>query len=217
MKKRQLFKLSEEGVALINQFGSLADLDDSHFYNPSAKKLRLMETVRELQDELGEVGRGESGFDGVAKLAATLMAQCNADEAKPQFDQTKEQVLLGIVGRIRAVVTDELMGKNVCLKHGPKDFRYFKVSEVRVVTNEYYTLGISFHGIGFETFPGMDKGDGKSMPTFGRMYGNGKQLVMTGKDAFYDEWLYVLTDAEMKVAYEKTVADMAKVLKIAGY
>lgn len=217
MKKQELFKISDEGAELIRQYMDIFHTDESQFYNPSRKRQRINDTVNKLYTELSDVDNFRSvySFDEVAALASRVIDQCNEEEPKTRYEKTKHQMLCDIVKKLRPIVTDELMGKNVCVKSGSDDFQYFKVSEVKVDIGMYASLMISYRGMGFEIWPKAFNRGGNSFPTFGAQSHGGVELVLSGKHV--DEWLYVLTDDAMKIVFEKAVNGMATMIGIAGY
>lgn len=215
MKKQELFKISDEGAELIRQYNNILHTDESQFYNPSRKRQRINDTINKLYTELCDVDDLTSSFDEVAVLASRVIDQCNEEEPKTKYEKTKPQMLCDIVKKLRPIVTDELMGKNVCVKSGSDDFQYFKVSEVKVDIGMYDSLMISYRGMGFEIWPKAFNRGGNSFPTFGAQSHGGVELVLSGQDG--DEWLYVLTDDEMKHVFEKAVNGMATTIGIAGY
>lgn len=215
MKKQELFKISDEGAELIRQYMDIFHTDESQFYNPSRKRQRINDTINKLYTELSDVDDITPSFDEVAVMASRVIDQCNEEEPKTRYDKTKHQMLCDIVKKLRPIVTDELMGKNVCVKSGSDDFQYFKVSEVKVEIGMYDCLMISYRGIGFEIWPKAFNRGGNSFPTFGAQSHGGVELILSGKHV--DEWLYVLTDDEMKRVFENTVNGMATTIGIAGY
>ena len=215
MKKQELFKISDEGAALIRQYDEIFHTDESQFFNPCGKKNRLLNTINQLRAELNDVDDISPSFDGVAQVASQVLEQCGEEEGKTRYDKTKRQMLGDIVAKLRPIVTDALMGKNVCLKSGPDNFQYFKVDEVNVAVGMYDSLCISFKGLGFEIWPKAFNRMGNAFPTFGARSGKGIDLIMNGKAD--SEWLYVLSDEEMHRVFEETVADMGKTLEIPGY
>jgi len=217
MKKQELFNLPEEGAELIRLYDEIKNTDDSQFVNPASKKERLLGMVDELHAALQQVDDGNASFDYVAHIASDLLAQCNAKEAKVRYDKTKDQMLGEIVAKLRPIVTDALLGKNVCVKGGPDNFQYFKVYEVIVKRYAFNELCILFKGLGFEIWPKAFNCKGNAFPTFGAKSGHGVRLVLTGKDPFADEWLYVLSDEEMTRVFRTTIDDMAKTMEIPGY
>jgi len=215
MKKQELFKISDEGAELIRQYMDILHTDESQFYNPSRKKQLLMDMVNNLYTELSDVDDITPSFDEVAVMASRVIDQCNEEEPKPKYEKTKYQILCDIVKKLRPIVTDELMGKNLCVKSGSDDFQYFKVSAVKVEIGMYDHLMISYRGMGFEIWPKAFNRGENSFPTFGAQSHGGVDLILSGK---YDgEWLYVLTDDEMKHVFEKAVNGMATTIGIAGY
>ena len=212
MKKQELFKISEEGAALIRHYEEIFDTDESQFFNPCGKKKRLLDTVNKLYAELNDVN---SSFDGVAQIASQVLEQCSEEDGKTRYEKTKRQMLGDIVAKLRPIVTDALMGKNVCLKSGPDNFQYFKVYEVNVDVGMFDNLCISFKGLGFEIWPKAFNRRGNAFPTFGARSGKGIDLILNGKDD--SEWLYVLSDEEMHRVFEETVSGMGKTLEIPGY
>lgn len=215
MKKQELFKISDEGADLIRQYMDIFHTDASQFYDPSRKRQRINDTVNKLYAELSDVDDITSSFDEVAVIASRVIDQCNEEEPKTKYEKTKHQMLCDIVKKLRPIVTEALMGKNVCVKSGSDDFQYFRVSEVKVDFGMYDSLMISYRGMGFEIWPKAFNRGGNSFPTFGAQSHGGVELILSGKHV--DEWLYVLSDEAMKSVFDKAVNGMATKIGIAGY
>jgi len=216
MKKQELFTASPEMATRLLRYKHTEDDDPSLYYNTDGKKVRISKAIEELQGKLIRVDDDNTSFDEVEHLAETIALQCRTPDSAPVYRQTKQQIYDEIVQELTPLVTGELIGKFLCYKKGAYEFAYFKCNRVEVRVGIYDKLDILAGGPGFaiDTTPVSSSFHGHVFPNFKEFLLDVKDLLLTGKYEYMKKWLYVLSEAEYRKQFEKTVAGIAKTVGI---
>lgn len=98
-------------------------------------------------------------------------------------------------------------------------FTYFRATHVEARAGMYSKLCISVSGPGFEIKPDERTSLSRSynFATFKSCWFDNPDLLLTGKDQYQKQWLYVLSDAEMKKQFDAAVRNMGVQVGIEGY
>ena len=219
MKKQEQFVASAELAFQIRHFEATAKADNSLYLDPTAKRNRLREASSALLNRVCRISESDPSFDEAEQMAKDIVAQFAAPETAPAIPKTKEQIYAETVKLIQPLAEAELIGKNLCFKEGADKFTYFKATHVEARDGIYNKLSISVSGPGFEVKPAerITLSRTYDFATFKSCYFDNPNLLLTGKDHDQKQWLYVLSDAEMKKQFEAAVKNIGVQIGIEGY
>lgn len=219
MKKQEQFVASAELAFQIRHYEETAKADKSLYLDPTAKRARLREASTALLNRICRISESDPSFDEAEQMAKDIVAQFEAPETAPAIPKTKEQIYAETVKLIQPLAEAELVGKNLCFKEGADKFTYFKVADVEARDGIYHRLTISVSGPGFEVKPVERTSLSRSynFATFKSCYFDNATLLLTGKDPDQKQWLYVISDAEMKKQFDAAVRNIGTQIGIEGY
>ena len=219
MKKQEQFVASAELAFQIRHYEETTKADSSLYLDPTAKRARLREASTALLNRVCRISESDPSFDEAEQMAKDIVAQFEAPEAAPAIPKTKEQIYDETVKQIQPLAEAELVGKNLCFKEGADKFTYFKVADVEARDGIYHRLTISVSGPGFEVKPAERTSLSRSynFATFKSCYFDNATLLLTGKDPDQKQWLYVISDAEMKKQFDAAVRNIGVQVGIEGY
>lgn len=219
MKKQEQFVASAELAFQIRHYEETVKADNSLYLDPTAKRARIREASSALLNRVCRISESDPSFDEAEQMAKDIVAQFEAPEPAPAIPKTKEQIYDETVKLIQPLAEAELVGKNLCFKEGADKFTYFKVTNVEARDGIYHRLTISVSGPGFEVKPAERTTLSRTynFATFKSCYFDNATLLLTGKDHDQKQWLYVLSDAEMKKQFDAAVRNIGVQIGIEGY
>jgi hypothetical protein len=219
MKKQEQFVASAELAFQIRHYEETAKADNALYLDPTAKRARIREASSALLNRVCRISESDPSFDEAEQMAKDIVAQFAAPETAPVIPKTKEQIYEETVKLIQPLAEAELVGKNLCLKEGADKFTYFKAAHVEARDGMYNRLTISVSGPGFEVKPAERTSLSRSynFATFKSCWFDNADLLLTGKDHDQKQWLYVLSDAEMKKQFDAAVRNIGVQIGIEGY
>lgn len=223
MKKRQLFKISQEAGNLVRKYDETLRADISLYADPSGKRDRLRKAAENLLTRICRVDDLNPSFDEVSSLALEISGDCMAKDAEPAIPMTKAQVYDEIVGKLAPLLEAELLGKCICIKNGVSKFTYIRLDGVSTRKGMGDRLSVYASGWGFHLDTREPCYDHRKLPVFGRESANLEYMLLTGKDEckrqsndYSPEWLYVLSEDEFRKQFSDAVAEIAGALDICG-
>lgn len=219
MKKQEQFVASAELAFQIRHYEETVKADKSLYLDPTAKRARIREASSALLNRVCRISESDPSFDEAEQMAKDIVAQFEAPETAPAIPKTKEQIYDETVKLIQPLAEAELVGKNLCFKEGADKFTYFKVTNVEARNGMYSRLTIAVSGPGFEVKPAERTTLSRTynFATFKSCYFDNATLLLTGKDHDQKQWLYVLSDAEMKKQFDAAVRNIGVQIGIEGY
>ena len=219
MKKQEQFMASAELRFQIRHYNETVKADNSLYLDPTAKRARIREASSALLNRVCRISESDPSFDEAEQMARDIVAQFEAPETVPAIPKTKEQVYEETVKLIQPLAEAELVGKNLCFKEGADKFTYFRATHAEARNGMYNKLCISVSGPGFEIKPDERTGLSRSynFATFKSCWFDNPDLLITGKDHDQKQWLYVLSDAEMKKQFDAAVRNIGTQIGIEGY
>lgn len=219
MKKQEQFVASAELAFQIRHYEETTKADNSLYLDPTAKRARLREASSALLNRVCRISESDPSFDEAEQMAKDIVAQFEAPETAPAIPKTKEQIYAETVKLIQPLAEAELVGKNLCFKEGADKFTYFKAARVEARDGIYHRLEIAVSGPGFEVKPDerTSLSQTYNFATFKSCWFDNPGLLLTGKDHDQKQWLYVLSDAEMKKQFDAAVRNMGVQVGIQGY
>lgn len=219
MKKQEQFVASAELAFQIRHYEETVKADKSLYLDPTAKRARIREASSALLNRVCRISESDPSFDEAEQMAKDIVAQFEAPETAPAIPKTKEQIYDETVKLIQPLAEAELVGKNLCFKEGADKFTYFKAAHVEARNGMYSRLTIAVSGPGFEVKPAERTTLSRTynFATFKSCYFDNATLLLTGKDHDQKQWLYVLSDAEMKKQFDAAVRNIGVQIGIEGY
>ena len=219
MKKQEQFVASAELAFQIRHYEETTTAASSLYLDPTAQRARRREASTALLNRVCRISESDPSFDEAEQMAKDIVAQFEAPEVAPAIPKTKEQIYDETVKQIQPLAEAELVGKNLCFKEGADKFTYFKVADVEARDGIYHRLTISVSGPGFEVKPAERTSLSRSynFATFKSCYFDNATLLLTGKDPDQKQWLYVISDTEMKKQFDAAVRNIGVQVGIEGY
>ena len=209
MKKMELFKISPEGAALVKEYDDTRKAEDGVYLDPYGKRTRIMKAADELQQRICRVSDEHPSFGEVAKMATQIAEDCLKADSAPTYNMTKAEVYAAVVKRLQPILDRELLGKFICIKTGPWEFKYIKVTKVEAQDGIYGRLQVWVSGPGFGEFAGSDYNGEKQFPSFKKFSVDCTGLLVTGKDEFEykKRWMYVMSPEAIREKLDDVMAE----------
>ncbi len=209
MKKMELFNISPEGAALVKEYEATRKAEDGVYLDPDGKRRRILKAADELQQRICRVSNEHPSFDEVATMANQIAEDCLKADSAPTYNMTKEEVYAAIVKQLQPILDRELVGKFICIKTGPWEFKYIKVTKVVAQDGIYGGLQVWVSGPGFGVFTGNDFNGEKLFPSFKKFSADCAGLLTTGKDEFEykKRWLYVMSPEAIREKLDSVMSE----------
>lgn len=199
MKKMELFKISPEGAALVKEYDDTRKAEVGVYFDPEAKLKRILKASDELHQRICRVRNDNPSFDEVAAMARQIAEDCLKADSSPTYNMTKEEVYAAVIKKLQPILDRELLGRFICIKTEPWEFKYIKVTKVHAQDGIYGGLQVWITGPGFGVLAGNDSYGDKLFPRFKMFTVDCAGLLVTGKDEFdyKKRWLYVMSPEAM--------------------
>lgn len=205
----ELFNISPEGAALVKEYEATRKAADGVYFDPEAKLKRILKASDELQQRICRVRNDNPSFDEVAAMARQIAEDCMKADSSPTYNMTKEEVYAAVIKKLQPILDRELLGKFICIKTGPWEFKYIKVTKVVAQDGIYGGLQVWVSGPGFGEFTGTDSYGDKLFPSFKKFSADCAGLLTTGKDEFEykKRWLYVMSPEAIREKLDAVMSE----------
>lgn len=214
----ELFNISPEGAALVKEYEDTRKAEVGVYFDPEAKLKRILKAADELQQRICRVRNDNPSFDEVAAMARQIAEDCLKADSSPTYNMTKEEVYAAVIKKLQPILDRELLGRFICIKTGPWEFKYIKVTKVHAQDGIYGGLQVWVTGPGFGEFTGTNLDGEKLFPSFKMFTVDCAGLLVTGKDEFdyKKRWLYVMSTEAIREKLDSVIAEFRERVGLDG-